>query len=60
METEFMTTKEVAEYLSIKPEMVNKMVKTGLLKPMILSHKIRRYRKSDVDAVVKALSERGY
>jgi len=58
VESEFLTVRQVAEYLNISTFTVKKLVKKGHLKVFGIGGGLRRYRKSDVDDMVESLSKR--
>ena len=60
MESEFMTSQQVCDYLNISKSILKRMVDNEYLRPLRLGRKVKRFRKSDVDKAVEILIERGY
>lgn len=49
----YLTPKEVAAYLSVSRTTVSKLVEKGILpKPHVLTERVRRFKRSDIDAAL--------
>lgn len=55
MNNDFINQKEVAEMLSIRPRLINQIIKTDdtFPKPLVISKRIRRWRREDILSWIK-------
>ena len=59
MEKEFYTVKELAEYLSVNPMTIYRMVDRGELPVYTIGGKAKRFRKRDIEAYLRKVKSTG-
>jgi len=60
MSDQFLKTAEVARELRVSIQTVRNMVKRGFLPEVVISERIRRYRRSDVDRAIDVRVRAGF